>query len=46
MLVGIGATDPVSYVLAAAFLGSVALVATWLPAFRMTRSDPIGALRK
>jgi predicted permease len=46
MLVGIGATDPVSYALAGAFLIAVALMATWLPAWRMTRNDPIGSLRR
>jgi predicted permease len=46
MLVGIGAADPASFGLAVVFLGSVALLATWLPAFRMTRSDPMAALRR
>jgi predicted permease len=46
MLVGIGAADPASFALAAVFLGSVALLATWLPAFRMTRSDPMASLRR
>jgi putative ABC transport system permease protein len=46
MLVGIGATDPWSYAMAGFFLSAVALMATWLPAWRMTRSDPIGVLRR
>jgi predicted permease len=46
MLVGIGATDPLSYVLAGVFLLGVALVATWVPAWRLTRSDPVRALQK
>lgn len=46
MLVGIGATDPLSYALAGVFLLAVALVATWLPAWRMTRNDPVRALRR
>jgi ABC-type antimicrobial peptide transport system permease subunit len=46
MLVGIGATDPWSYAMAGLFLSAVALMATWLPAWRMTRSDPIGVLRR
>jgi ABC-type antimicrobial peptide transport system permease subunit len=46
MLVGLGAADPASFALAVVFLGSVALLATWLPAFRMTRSDPMASLRR
>ena len=46
MLVGIGAADPVSFALATMFLAGVALLATWLPAFRMTRNDPMASLRR
>ncbi len=46
MLVGIGAADPASFVLAAMFLGAAALVSTWLPAYRATRSNPVEALRR
>src|ERR1035438_3153375 len=42
----VDATDPLTFVLAAGFLGVVALVATWLPAFRATRIDPMPALRR
>jgi predicted permease len=45
MLIGVGAADPWSFVLAGVFLAAVALVATWAPAWRMTRGDPMGALR-
>jgi ABC-type antimicrobial peptide transport system permease subunit len=46
MLVHVDATDPLSFVLAVLFLGTVALLATWLPAFRATRIDPMSALRR
>jgi predicted permease len=46
MLVGIGATDPASFLIAAGFLLTVALLSTWLPAWRATRGDPMGALRR
>jgi cell division protein FtsX len=44
LLFGVGAADPLTYVLALAFLGSVAFVATWLPARRALRVAPAEAL--
>ena len=44
LLFGVGAADPVTYVGALAFLGTVALVATWLPARRALRVPPAVAL--
>jgi predicted permease len=44
-LYGISRTDALTYALAAAILTSVALAASWLPAQRATRVDPIIALR-
>jgi len=45
LLFGVGPMDPVTYVVVAAGLTSVALLATYPPARRASRIDPIVALR-
>lgn len=42
---GVGTADPVAFAAAAATLMTVSLVASWLPARRATRVDPMEALR-
>ncbi len=45
MLYGIGRWDPLTFGATALLLGAVALTATWLPARKATRVDPIVTLR-
>ena len=44
-LYGVGATDPMTFAVVAVAMLAVALVASWVPAYRASRTDAIEALR-
>jgi ABC-type lipoprotein release transport system permease subunit len=45
LLYGVRASDPLTYAAVAAVLLAVALAASWIPARRASRIDPMRALR-
>jgi len=45
LLYGVTARDPVTFIGTAGFLACVSLLATWIPARRASRVDPVQALR-
>lgn len=44
-LFGVTATDPMTYVAVSIFLGTIAMLAAYIPALRATRIDPLLALK-
>jgi ABC-type antimicrobial peptide transport system permease subunit len=46
MLFGVGALDPITFGATAIVILALALVASYLPALRATRIDPVVALRE
>jgi predicted permease len=45
LLTGVSTTDTATFIAVLPFLGSVAMLATWLPARRAVRTDPVAAMR-
>ena len=46
MLLGVGSADPLTFAVAAAVIGGVTLLASYLPAREASRVDPAHALRQ
>ena len=46
MIYGVSATDPMTFGAGIVLLAAVALAASWIPALRAARADPVKALRE
>jgi ABC-type antimicrobial peptide transport system permease subunit len=46
LLVGVNPTDPVTFAAIVILFGLIALTASWIPARRASRLDPIAAIRE
>jgi len=46
LLYGVDAADPITLVATSVVLALIAMVATWLPAVRASRLDPVDAIRR
>ena len=46
MLVGVNPTDPVTFTAIVALFGAIAMAASWIPARRASRLDPVQAIRE
>ncbi len=46
LLVGVNPTDPVTFAAIVALFGIVAVTASWIPARRASRLDPMAAIRE
>jgi ABC-type lipoprotein release transport system permease subunit len=45
LVFGVSTLDPATYAAGAAVLGAIALLATYVPAHRAARAEPLAALR-
>ncbi len=46
MLVGVSPTDPITFIAIVVVFGAITMAASWIPARRASRLDPIAALRE
>jgi len=46
MLVGVNPTDPATFATIVVLFGLIAVIASWVPARRASRLDPMAAIRE